>query len=138
MRCRGIADHGAVDRIGRSRPDDLCKYLFGGCPGGGTAPRRVGTVHRLIGLLLFLLSIPISIHCIQAYGIELTPARAALHTLAGCFFYGAFAAKVLVVRNRRLPGWLLPLVGGLLVTVVAVSWYTSALWFFDDYHLPGS
>jgi len=45
---------------------------------------------------------------------------------------------VLVVRNRRLPGWLLPLVGGLLVTVVAVSWYTSALWFFNDYHLPGS
>lgn len=116
----------------------LALWIYGRLPRAGAAPRRVGTVHRLIGLALFLLSVPISIHCIQAYGIELTPARAAFHTLAGCFFYGAFAAKVLVVRNRRLPGWLLPLVGGLLITVVAVSWYTSALWFFNDYRLPGS
>jgi hypothetical protein len=59
-----------------------------------------------------------------------------VHSLAGCFFYGAFLAKVLVVRSRRLPGWVLPVMGGLLVTVVAMVWYSSALWYFDGYRLP--
>jgi hypothetical protein len=115
----------------------LALWIYGRLPGAGAAPRRVGWVHRAFGTLLFVVSVPITVHCIRAYGIELTPVRAAVHTLAGCFFYGAFAAKVLVVRSRRLPGWLLPLLGGALVTAVAVSWYASALWFFDGYRLPG-
>jgi hypothetical protein len=114
----------------------LALWVYGRLPGAGRAPRRVGTVHRVIGALLFLLSVPITVHCISAYGIELTPARAAVHSLAGCFFYGAFAAKVLVVQSRRLPGWLLPLLGGTLVAAVAVSWYAAALWYFDGYTLP--
>ena len=114
----------------------LALWMYGQLPGAGAATRRVSTVHRVIGLLAFLLSVPIAVHCIEAYGIELTPARAAVHSLAGCFFYGAFAAKVLVVQSRRLPGWLLPLLGGLLVTAVIVSWYASALWYFDGYALP--
>ncbi len=109
-------------------------WMYGHLPGTGKAPRRIGTLHRAIGALLFLLSIPITVHCIRTYGIELTPARAAVHSLAGCFFYGAFAAKVLVVQSRRLPGWLL--LGGTLVTAVAVSWYASALWYFNGYTLP--
>jgi hypothetical protein len=28
-----------------------------------------------------------------------------LHSLAGRFFYGAFAAKVLLIRGRYLPAW---------------------------------
>jgi hypothetical protein len=115
----------------------LALWMYGRLPGAGAAPRRVSTAHRVVGLLVFLLSVPITIHCIQAYGVELTPARAAIHSVAGCFFYGAFAAKVLVVRSKRLPGWLLPTVGGLLVTAIIVSWYASALWFFNDYSLPG-
>ena len=60
----------------------------------------------------------------------------AVHSLAGCFFYGAFAAKVLIVRSRRLPGWALPLAGGLLVTLVVVIWYSSALWYLNGSRLP--
>jgi hypothetical protein len=105
-------------------------------PGAGPAPRQVSKVHRSIGALAFLLSVPITVHCITAYGIELTPLRAAVHSIAGCFFYGAFAAKVLVVRSRRLPGWILPLLGGCLVTAVVVSWYAAALWYFNGYTLP--
>ncbi|WP_433418523.1 DUF6529 family protein [Microtetraspora malaysiensis] len=55
-------------------------------------------------------------------------ARVALHSLAGCFFYGAFAAKVLIVRRRRLPGWALPLAGGTLVILIAILWSSAALW----------
>ncbi|MGH2974693.1 MAG: DUF6529 family protein [Solirubrobacterales bacterium] len=62
--------------------------------------------------------------------------RVAVHSLAGCFFYGAVAAKLTIVRSRRLPGWTLPLAGGTLVVLVAVLWYTSALWYFNDFRLP--
>ncbi|UXY24804.1 DUF6529 family protein [Streptomyces cynarae] len=35
-----------------------------------------------------------------------------MHSLAGCFLYGAFVAEVVVVRHRRWSGWALPLAGG--------------------------
>ena len=60
----------------------------------------------------------------------------AVHSLAGCFLYGAFAAKLVIVRSRRLPGWALPLAGGTLVALVALLWYSSALWYFNDDSLP--
>jgi len=62
--------------------------------------------------------------------------RVAMDSVGGCFFYGAFAAKVLIVRSRRLPGWALPVAGGLLVTLIVVMWYSSALWYFDGSRLP--
>jgi len=42
---------------------------------------------------------------------------------------------VLIVRSRRLPGWALPVAGGLLVTLIIVMWYSSALWYFDGFRL---
>jgi hypothetical protein len=48
----------------------------------------------------------------------------------GCLFYGTFATKVLVVRSHRMPGWALPLVGGVLFTVLVLIWLTSSFWFF--------
>jgi uncharacterized protein DUF6529 len=54
----------------------------------------------------------------------------------GCFLYGAFAAKVLLVHSRRLPGWALPVAGGALVTAVVVLWYSAALWYFNGFQLP--
>ena len=50
---------------------------------------------------------------------------------------GAFTAKVLLVHSRRLPGWALPAAGGTLALVVVVLWYTSALWYYNGYQLPG-
>ncbi|MFD4377589.1 DUF6529 family protein [Streptomyces sp. NPDC058486] len=40
------------------------------------------------------------------------------------------------MQSRRLPGWALPLVGGALVVVVVVLWYTSALWHFNGDSVP--
>ena len=62
--------------------------------------------------------------------------RVAIHSIAGCFFYGAFAAKVLLVRHRRLPRWVLPVAGGTLAAVLGVLWYTSALWYYNGQQLP--
>jgi hypothetical protein len=114
----------------------LALWMYRKLPGRKAAPRPVGRVHRTIGAVLFLATLPVAVHCLFAYGVQTYNARVTVHSLAGCFFYGAFLAKVLVVRSRRLPGWVLPVVGGLLVTVVAVVWYSSALWYFNGDRLP--
>ena len=105
-------------------------------PWTGSAPRPVRWAHRAVGFALFALSLPVAVHCLIAYGVQLSSIRVAVHCLAGCFFYGAFVAKVLLVRTRRLPGWALPVAGGILAGVVAVLWYSSALWFYSGYQLP--
>jgi hypothetical protein len=59
-----------------------------------------------------------------------------VHSIAGCFFYGAFAAKVTVVESKRLPGFALPLAGGVLFSALVVVWFTSGLWFFREFGFP--
>lgn len=111
-------------------------WIYGRLPGLRTAPRPVGKLHRASGIVLFLATVPVAVHCIWAYGFQTSPTRVFVHSLAGCLFYGAFAAKVVVVRSSRLPGWALPVAGGLLFTVVVVVWYSSALWFYNGAKLP--
>ncbi|MFF5725043.1 DUF6529 family protein [[Kitasatospora] papulosa] len=115
----------------------LALWMYGRMPGLGPAPRSVRRGHRVLGFLAFLLSLPIAYHCLTTYGIETTSPRVAIHSFAGCALYGAFVAKVIVVRSRRLPGRLLPVVGGLLVLGVALLWYTAALWALDGDSVPG-
>jgi hypothetical protein len=105
-------------------------------PLAGSPPRPVLLAHRVVGFGLFALTLPVAVHCLIAYGVQLTSVRVAVHSLAGCFFYGAFVTKVLLVQTRQLPGWVLPAVGGTLAVVAAVLWYTSALWYHNGYHLP--
>ena len=115
----------------------LALLMYRKLPLAGRPPRPVRLSHRLIGFALFALTVPIAVHCLLAYGVQLTSIRVAGHSLAGCVFYGAFTAKVLLVQSRRLPGWALPAAGGLLAFLVAVLWYTSALWYYHGYQLPG-
>ena len=48
-------------------------------------PRRVPLAHRLTGAVLFALTVPVAVHCLIAYGVQLTSARVAIHSVAGCF-----------------------------------------------------
>ena len=114
----------------------LALWLYRKLPFAPAPARWVGLAHRLTGLLLIAVTIPVAVHCLMAYGVQLTPLRVAVHSLAGCFLYGAFAAKVLLVRSSRLPGWALPVAGGALVTAVVVLWYSGALWYFGGFQLP--
>ncbi|GAB2743152.1 DUF6529 family protein [Kitasatospora kifunensis] len=115
----------------------LALWIYGRLPVLGAAPHGVHTTHRVIGLTAFLLSLPIARHCIIAYGVQLTDTRVALHAVTGCFLYGAFAAKVIVVRHRRWPGWALPLAGGTLVTAIALIWYVAPFWYLNGSQAPG-
>ena len=111
--------------------------MYGRLPGIGVAIPRTASVHRAVGVVAVLVTLPIAYHCAFAYGVKTDiDTRVAVHSLAGCFLYGAIAAKLIIVRSRRLPGWALPLAGGTLVALVALLWYTSALWYFNDYSLP--
>jgi uncharacterized protein DUF6529 len=47
-----------------------------------------------------------------------------------------FRRNVTIVRSRCFPAWTLPLAGGILVKLVAVLWYTSALWYYNDFSVP--
>jgi hypothetical protein len=114
----------------------LALWMYRKLPLAGSPARPVRLAHRVLGFGLFALTVPIALHCLIAYGVQLTSARVAVHSLAGCFFYGAFVAKVLLVQSRRLRGWVLPLAGGLLAVTVAVLWYTAALWYYNGYQLP--
>ena len=114
----------------------LALWIYRKLPLAGSPPRPVPVAHRVTGLAVFALTIPVAVHCLIAYGVQMTSPRVAIHSIAGCVLYGAFAAKVLLVHSRRLPGWALPVAGGMLAIVIGVLWYTSALWYYNGYRLP--
>jgi hypothetical protein len=115
----------------------LALWMYRKLPVAGSPARLVRPVHRITGFALLALTVPIAVHCLITYGVQLTSVRVAVHSLAGCFLYGAFGAKVMIVHSRRLPGWALPVAGGVLAVIVGVLWYTSALWYFNGFQLPG-
>lgn len=108
-------------------------WLYGRLPRVRPAPPWLGAVHRTTGFLAFVLSLPVAAFCLYGFGFAPQPfsARTLVHSLAGCAFYGAFAAKVLFVHSRRPAAWAIPVAGATLLTAVVVAWLTSALWLFS-------
>jgi hypothetical protein len=89
-----------------------------------------GLVHRWSGRLAVLVSVPVAVHCLYALGFQGYSTRVLLHSLLGCFFYGAFGAKMLLLSRDGAPKWALPLLGGLVFSALTAIWLTSSLWFF--------
>jgi hypothetical protein len=92
--------------------------------------RLAAGVHRWSGRLAVLVSVPVAVHCLYALGFQDSSPRVLAHSLAGCFFYGAFAAKMLLLGRSGAPRWALPVFGGLVFTLLTAVWLSSALWFF--------
>lgn len=111
-------------------------WMWGRLPAAPAAPRWVPAVHRWTGTVAFVVSIPVALHCLWSLGFETTSARVLVHSLLGCAFYGAYAAKMLGLRLRTAPGWLLPVLGGLVFASIVGVWLSSALWFFTRSGLP--
>jgi Family of unknown function (DUF6529) len=97
------------------------------------APMWLGGVHRWSGRIAFVLAIPVAIHCLYAVGFQTGEPRALAHSLLGCLFFGAFVVKMLGLRRDGLAGWVLPVLGGFVFTLLIGLWLTSSLWFFSTF-----
>ena len=95
-------------------------------PGG----RVYQIVHRWAGRAAILITLPVAYHCVFMLGFETESPRVLIHSLLGSAFYGAFVAKLLILRSSKFAGWALPVAGGLLFSILLGLWLTSALWFF--------
>ena len=111
-------------------------WMWGRLPGAGRAPAWASVLHRWSGTVAFVLTLPVAFHCIWSLGFGTSSTRVVLHGLAGCLFYGAYAAKMLGLRVRGLPSWTLAVLGGSVFTVFLLVWMTSAAWFFTRSGVP--
>ena len=100
---------------------------------GLSAPPWVGPLHRWSGRIAFLLTVPVAVHCLYALGFADYDTRVLAHSLFGCLFYGVFTVKMLILPKHDIPGWVLPVAGGVLFTLLMALWETSALWFFTTF-----
>ncbi len=98
---------------------------------GGRAPEWVGTAHVWVGRLAVLASVPVAVHCLYALGFQSGDSRVLFHSLFGCFFYGAFVTKMILLTRKGLRAWVIPIAGGLVFFGLVYVWLTSALWFFQ-------
>jgi hypothetical protein len=98
---------------------------------GGKAPSWIGTAHVWSGRLAVLVSVPVAVHCLYALGFQSYDNRVLFHSLFGCFFYGAFTTKMVLLTRKGLRGWVIPVAGGLVFFGLVYIWLTSALWFFE-------
>lgn len=92
----------------------------------------IGRIHRWSGRLAFVCTLPVAFHCIFILGFQTTGARLIVHSIAGSFIYGVFAAKIFILKDHGYPRWLLPVAGGALFSVLATLWLTSSFWYFTN------
>jgi hypothetical protein len=95
-------------------------------------PAWVPVAHRWTGRAVFVLTLPVAYHCIFRLGYQDYTDRVLAHSLFGSTFFGAYVAKVSIVRLHNFPRWVLPTAGGLLFAILIGLWYTSAYWFFTN------
>jgi hypothetical protein len=116
----------------------LALRLYGKLKWPKQAPSWLGSAHRIVGTLAFLISLPVAYQCLWGIGFKsvdmqgIDSTRVLIHSIAGCFFYGAFVTKVLSVRSSKLPDWTLPVVGGAVFAALVVIFATSSVWFFGN------
>jgi len=106
-------------------------WIYGKLP--WRKPVWINAAHRWSGRLAFAFTVPVAYHCIFQLGFQTGTTRSYVHSLLGSAFFGAYAAKVTIVKLRRFPVPVLPVAGGLLFLVLLVVWWTSALWFFRTF-----
>ena len=101
----------------------------------GLALPWIPALHRWSGRFAVLVTVPVMVHCLYALGFQVGTPRVLVHSVLGCFFYGAFVAKMLLLTRRGLPGWTIPVIGGLVFSGLVGLWLTSSLWYFTTFGL---
>jgi hypothetical protein len=111
-------------------------WMYGRLPIKRKAPAGLSQWHRWSGAIAFVATLPVAYHCLWSLGYSTFDLRTALHSLFGCAFYGAFTTKMLALRAKKMPGWALPISGGLLFALLIGAWATAALWYFAQPGVP--
>lgn len=101
--------------------------IFGRIPLKGS---WLGPTHRWSGRIAVLVVTPVAVHCLYALGFADFSTRALVHSILGCLFFGAFVCKMLVLTRDDAPGWVLPVLGGLVFSLLTGLFATAAVWFF--------
>jgi hypothetical protein len=96
----------------------------------GPPSRAISITHRTSGLLAVLVTLPVAYNCLWSLGFQTYSSRVLLHSLLGCLFYGIFVTKMLTLRIKGVPGWVIPLVGGATFAVLIGVVASSAAWYF--------
>jgi hypothetical protein len=83
----------------------LAARIYGKLKWPEKAPPWLGDAHRLTGTVAFLISLPVAFHCLWSLGVDFGSAstRVLIHSLFGCFFYGAFAIRCSQSGSRACP-----------------------------------
>ncbi len=100
-----------------------------GVRGGGPVSAKL---HKWSGRLAVLISLPVAAHCLYALGFQSVDTRVVMHSLLGCFFYGIFVCKMIVLSREDQKPWVIPVLGGVVFTALTGLWLTSSLWFFSN------
>jgi mono/diheme cytochrome c family protein len=95
-------------------------------------PAWINPLHRWSGRFAFAFTLPVAYHCIFKLGFQDTDSRVLWHSLIGSAFFGAYAAKITIVKLHRFPRPVLPVAGGLLFATLLGLWYTSAVWLYKQ------
>jgi Family of unknown function (DUF6529) len=90
----------------------------------------VAPIHRWSGRIAVAFVVPVAVHCLYALGFQGYSGRVLVHSIFGCFFFGAFVAKMLILTRDDSPGWALPALGGAVFSGLTALWMSAALWFF--------
>ncbi|HZJ04501.1 MAG TPA: DUF6529 family protein [Nocardioidaceae bacterium] len=98
--------------------------------------RALALGHRTSGTLAVLLSLPVAYQCLWSLGFADYDIRVLVHSLAGCLVYGALVTKLLSLHAPRMPSWLVPVAGSLLLTAVVTAALTSSVWYFAEVGVP--
>ena len=115
----------------------LALWLYGKI--GRNAPTWVGPTHRLVGTLTFLVTPPDRVPLPLVVGLrDRCEQRSSLLALALRLrvLRRVRDEGVVCTRRRRMPGWALPVIGGLVFSLLVGLWLTSAFWFFDNSGFP--
>ena len=110
--------------------------MWGKLPGARADSPVWAPLHRWTGTVAFVLTLPVAFHCVWSLGFSTYDTRTLVHSILGCVFYGIFSAKMLALRQKNVPGWALPVLGGLLATVLIGLWFTASFWYFTQPALP--
>jgi hypothetical protein len=103
---------------------------------GSGAPAWVGPVHRGIGIVAIVASLPVAYDCLLAFGIQTYEPRVLAHAVLGCAVYGALVVKLFAVHSRTSPGWFLPVAGGVFFALFLLVVLTSAVWYSAEFGIP--